>query len=649
MKMIHLLKWNMVKWGGFLFCLALHLPTYSQQAAIDSLEARLEAPGLSTEDRIQVLHRLMNAFPYERLDTAIIIGQLALDLADSSNKAKEKGEILSDIGRLYITKRDHQSALEYYESALVVFESIGSEENKCKVLSRIGVANFFRDDLPAALDYYYRSLKIAERINSESMISSLNTNLGIIWGDLEEFQKADSCYKTALKIFVAKKQWQYCLNVAVNRSINYRYWGKYEQAIDLADTLTFFAEKVGSKYGYGIAAYTEGFALIKSSDVHLGIKKMRQARGYFKELNANYEYLCTLADEAQGFIALKRFSDARDQIVQVIEEIELEEDSELAYEAYATLTEAYLELGECEKVPHTLEMKAHWEEKALDEQKRKHLTLLQIEYETEKKEQEIKNLTQQAEIQSLRLSKKNNQIILGGSGVLLVFIISILLYRQQYTKKQRLSVELEQRFLRSQLNPHFVFNSMAAIQNFLLQSDGEKASDYMGVFGTLMRQILENSRCDFISLKEEISMLHRYLDLQKLRFTKNLTYKIVIDDRLNPQYSGVPPMFAQPFIENALEHGLFRKDAETNSVEVHFLYVDEQNIRLEVVDNGVGHSAEESVTAHHSLATKINKERLQAFGKGTFNAENLKNEQLDVIGYKVSLCLPTRLVTARAL
>ncbi|MEO1254964.1 MAG: histidine kinase, partial [Bacteroidota bacterium] len=212
------------------------------------------------------------------------------------------------------------------------------------------------------------------------------------------------------------------------------------------------------------------------------------------------------------------------------------------------------------------------------------------------------------------------------------------------------SSELEQRFLRSQLNPHFIFNSMGAIQQYLLTESAEKASDYMSVFSKLMRQILENSREDFITLEEEVSMLKNYLELQKLRFQNNFEYTIEIDESLDSAYDGIPPMFAQPFIENALEHGLFKRDQ--NTIKIKFLKVSDELIQLEIMDNGIGVSETiAKTTKHQSLATKITNERLekmQVTYKTTISlqAENIKNDSGEIEGYHIRLSLPSKLVAA---
>ncbi|MEO1254912.1 MAG: histidine kinase, partial [Bacteroidota bacterium] len=316
---------------------------------------------------------------------------------------------------------------------------------------------------------------------------------------------------------------------------------------------------------------------------------------------------------------------------------------------YNSLKDLYETNGKYQKALHYHELRSHLRDSLYTAENKEKLFELETKYETERKEQEISSLKQAAEIQSLALTKKNNQIIIGG---LLAFVLAgaaFVYNRQRKIKQAKASLELEQRFLRSQLNPHFIFNSMKTIQQYLLTESSEKASDYMSVFSKLMRQILENSREEFITLEEEVSMLNNYLELQKLRFQNNFEYTIEIDESLDIAYNGIPPMFAQPFIENALEHGLFKKNE--NTIAIRLFKVSDELIRLEIMDTGIGVTEQLTSTDHKSLATKITNERLEKMRvsyKGEFSVttENVENASGEIQGYKVSLSLPSKLVAA---
>ncbi|MEL6987931.1 MAG: histidine kinase, partial [Bacteroidota bacterium] len=147
--------------------------------------------------------------------------------------------------------------------------------------------------------------------------------------------------------------------------------------------------------------------------------------------------------------------------------------------------------------------------------------------------------------------------------------------------------ELEMKSLRSQMNPHFMFNSLNSINNFIVKNDQENASDYLTSFARLMRIILENSRHDWVSLDSELNALRLYIGMEKLRFEKQFNYHEYIDPVIDLKATLIPPMLIQPFIENAIWHGLLPKKSESSNLKLSFLNEQDQLIVL-VDDDGIG-------------------------------------------------------------
>jgi sensor histidine kinase YesM len=198
------------------------------------------------------------------------------------------------------------------------------------------------------------------------------------------------------------------------------------------------------------------------------------------------------------------------------------------------------------------------------------------------------------------------------------------------------------------MNPHFIFNSLTSIQNYLFENEPQKTATYLAKFAKLMRQILENSRADFIPLEKEIQTLENYLQLQQMRFGDKLTYQINVSPEINPEDVQIPPMFAQPFIENSLEHGILHRAGEG------FILIDfklENNLLvLEVEDNGVGLSQSKTLRSeikkeYKSLATQITQERLSLLRQKyqlplDFVIQELKNQVNEIAGTQVRVKLP---------
>jgi sensor histidine kinase YesM len=188
------------------------------------------------------------------------------------------------------------------------------------------------------------------------------------------------------------------------------------------------------------------------------------------------------------------------------------------------------------------------------------------------------------------------------------------LYRRKQLRFEKQQAELKQKLLRSQMNPHFMFNTLNAINQYIQTNKGLEASDYLAQYAKLMRQILENSAVEFVSLETEIEFLGNYLDMQQLRFEKSFTYTIEVDKSIDSEQFEIPPMIAQPFIENAIEHGV--RGMVGGEIRVHFSFIN-NTLTLTVSDNGKGFQATTQNIHHKSFALDITRERLNIAGNNT--------------------------------
>jgi len=201
----------------------------------------------------------------------------------------------------------------------------------------------------------------------------------------------------------------------------------------------------------------------------------------------------------------------------------------------------------------------------------------------------------------------------------IVFAVAIiyLIYSRERLKKRIL--RYEEQALLSQMNPHFVFNSLTAIQSYIFRNEPHTASKYLASFAKLTRLILEISRTELCSIEREITTLKLYLDLQKLRFENRFEYTITVDQNIDPNSTFIPPMLAQPLIENAIEHGLNAIDW-LGKIDIRYTFVKPNLLLVEVEDNGIGiDKSNESQTRngkqYKSLATEITRERIKNLKK----------------------------------
>jgi len=181
------------------------------------------------------------------------------------------------------------------------------------------------------------------------------------------------------------------------------------------------------------------------------------------------------------------------------------------------------------------------------------------------------------------------------------------------------------------MNPHFIFNSLTSIQNFILDEEADKASKYLSLFSKLVRNILDSSTEEHVTLQEEIQTIENYLELQKIRFHDKFDYTIDVDEAIHPENIVIPPMLAQPFIENSIEHGIKHRKTK-GDIFIRFR-LKKGSIVFEVEDNGVGREKAKDILFHQnkehkSLATAITLERIRVLNKRRRHKIALRIEDL---------------------
>lgn len=182
--------------------------------------------------------------------------------------------------------------------------------------------------------------------------------------------------------------------------------------------------------------------------------------------------------------------------------------------------------------------------------------------------------------------------------------------------------------LRSQMNPHFIFNALNTIQGFVYSNDKKSASGYLGKFSQLIRKILDSSNKKTITLSEEIEILQLYTDIEKARYGENFKVTITIDPALDQEFILIPPMLIQPYVENSIKHGVFHKQGDKNLMIKISRAEDPEVIEVVIDDNGIGRERSmeinKSRVAHHSFATAANEKRIDLINQTIDKKTKLK-------------------------
>jgi hypothetical protein len=316
--------------------------------------------------------------------------------------------------------------------------------------------------------------------------------------------------------------------------------------------------------------------------------------------------------------------------------------------AYDNLYRYYLHQNDAEKALEYLQYKLPYLDSVRITAKETALYRIQAQFENERLEQQVSNLARDNETKAFQLQRNQLALALVGAISLLVVAVGVFYFRQSRINALHEKLLVEQRLFRSQMNPHFIFNSLSIVQNFIVKHDDAKASIYLSRFSELVRSILNNSSQEQITLEEELATIGNYLALQKVRFSDQFDYELEVDHSLDPESTFIPPMLTQPFIENAIEHGIRNLGSKG---KIHIRFIRRNDIlMLEIEDNGIGREKAQELLQqrdkyHKSMATAITMERIRVLNrklkrKITLEVIDLKDAEGLAKGTKVVFWVP---------
>ena len=543
-------------------------------------------------------------------DRALIFYNEALDLAKLSTDTSWIASCQINIGNVYKEKGFLNIAQKYFLEALKIMESLGQKRRIAACYQNIGDIYHQQRDYQKALEYFTKSLNLAKNTNDKVRELTVYLNIGAVYLQTKQYQTA--------RIFL-------------------------EKALFLYDETGYQHEKDNCYLLLGKSWFYENdFELaISSYEKALHISKIKQDKSSIAEIEGNL---------AKVYFQLKNYNKALELYKSSLEAAQSIGLLELKIEVSSNLSQLYEVLGQPNLAFQFYKNFSQLKDSLFNAEKYKAIKEMEVKYESEKKQQQLDLLSEKNEIQQLKLSRRNRLMFALIAGIVLLILIGYLLRSQSILKSRQKEIELEQRLLRSQMNPHFIFNSLIAIQSYIYKKDPIIAGDYLARFAELVRLILENSRVEFVSLKKEVEAIKVYLELQELRFENKFDYTLQVPEHLNPENTMVPPMFAQPFIENAIEHGLRHKTTKGH-LEITYVINNKSCAEISIRDNGIGRdkAAEtEKKKEHQSLALNITKDRLRVLSKKykyefTLELTDLTNNKNDEPGTKVNILIPYKM------
>ncbi len=551
------------------------------------------------------------------------------------------------LGSIAMQKGDLNQALDYYFLALKPLTALKHKRGMAMVMSGIALTYSDKGDYPKAKSYTFQAMKLQEELKDSLGIATSYNSLGMLMREEKDPTASGNYYNKALAIFTRMGDSIRMSQTLSNLGGLYKMQQNFDKALGYYDKSLKLVQDGYYKEGVANAYTNMGSVYLDMGKWDAALDAEFKALKIWEEMQDKEGTIPCLLNIGNVYHNQNKNKPAIDYVIRGI--ALSREIGALYYqkEGESLLSNIYLDLKNYEKAHEHYKTYIRIRDSLYNEEKTKDLLRTEMNYEFEKKETAAKQEQIKKEAVAAAVHKKQKIIIWAVSALfLLAIIIFVLIVRQNKFRAEQRSMQLEQQLLRSQMNPHFIFNSLIAIESFIYRNEPKEAGRYLSGFARLMRLILENSREEFVPLEKELSTLENYLKLQKLRYDDAFDYSINVEDNIDSAMIEIPPMLAQPFIENAIEHGLKGLDKKGNIIINFFLKNDD--LIFEVLDNGVGFETTKNLNhkgeGHRSLATSITQDRLKNLNKKNRNIrvmmEDMKDTDGNITGAKVTFVVP---------
>ncbi|HEX7411297.1 MAG TPA: histidine kinase [Bacteroidales bacterium] len=583
---------------------------------------------------------------------AVALVQKAIVIYNQGNERESVFNCLVKLSSIYQTLDNNDKVVETDLRAMHLAEEIGRAD--LQSLANASLSQFFikMNDKSNALIYASKAMllsKIAENSNSSGNACVAMANYMSKFGPQ---QSATSYYKLAIKYFAVNKLLYSIAGCYIQFGNHYLGMGE----LDSAQVCYFKALKLDKETN---DIMTQSSAYTSIAHLYQLENKLERALSFQqKALKLRQEYGnlsltgSSLSNIGTVYSILGNYPKALEYFHAGLKIAKQTGRTDYIKFNYQRIYELYISRRDYKKALKYNMLLSAVNDTILKNEARQKFAEINYLHEAGQKQQAIEFLSKENEIQKLKLKQTRYTIYVLGATILLFLIIVLLLYIQAKLNARHRQMDIEQKLLRSQMNPHFIFNALVAIQSFIYKKESAEAAKYLSSFARLIRLVLSNSREEFVTLKCEIDTLSNYLSLQKLRFENKFDYTMVVDPRLDTELINIPPMLAQPFVENAIEHGIFEMDTPGRIVVT--IQKKGNTILIEVNDNGIGREKDremrkKSDKPHESLATRITEERISSLNRKyswriSLHITDLFNENKEPAGTSVSLSIP--LITA---
>ena len=616
---------------------------------IDSLKRVLTVAKIDSA-KVNVYNAIAHAYRESNPDSTNFYAGKAQELA-------QKNQYVFGLANAYLNKGNAQIILSNYPEALQNFiksqqyfeqlSAANSEIDQARIKNGLarsyasaGVVYSEENNYSKALENYFKALKIYQETQQKGNISKAYNNIAIVYKSQNHPDQALSYLQKALQIQQETGEQSTAVTLA-NIGVIYFEKGDDAKAFEYYNKAKKFFALIDNKRGFALLQNYFGDYYSKQKNYDSAIRYYNESLQLYAEMDNTFGISLVNYSLAELYVAQKKYPEAlasAEKSLALAKEIGTLDQTK---ESEKLLSDIYTLMGNPAKAFEHYKAYIQIKESLQNDENTKKFVRAEMNFEYEKKEALFKE-------QNKRQQQLTLFLIVGG--LLLLVLIFVTYNRLQIKRRltlQKEVAEYEQKALHLQMNPHFVFNCLGSISSFIVQNGTDSAIKYLSKFSKLMRLTLEYSKGSLIPLDKEIEGLQNYLELEQLRFNKKFEFAITSSPDLEDDVA-LPPLLIQPFVENAILHGMVPKE-ENGTIAVHFELNNNQLV-CTITDDGIGISKsktlkENSVTAHQSMALEITKKRLEMMQVSTAQTAKVTIEEIltatgESAGTKVVISLP---------
>ena len=573
--------------------------------------------------------------------------QQALQEAIKNKNHLAEGEAYYLLGNINSNAQQYDLAVGYYKKSKQAFNKVGNNEGLYKVTQALANAYKNNKEYNIALQEYASFLSLARRYsNVDDQITSLQARASIYQAlgnselALAELDQAENLAldgkKVNPKLSNVKLQRGEVLESQAKDEEAYQ---QYQESGEVAKSLNdkqgvinsnFVQSKYLNKRGRrkeGLNKQKENLSLLQEERNEESIEAEEEVLNEYNKPSFKVEETKTNIEIAKNYIEL----DSNEQAIEHLKTaIDLSNKLGALVErkdAYGYLSEAYFKAGDYDSALVNYRNYVSLVDSLYKLKEADILASLDLNNELSSRLQRINSLEKDHKLQEKAIEllesqrqaeearNKQLKVVIYSLVIGLVLLLLLIYFMFKNAKQKKVTNQLlALKSLRTQMNPHFIFNALNSVNNFISQNDERSANKYLSDFSRLMRLVLENSEHDFISLNNEIEILKLYIALEHSRFSEKFDYQLEIDSNLDTDKYEIPPMIVQPYIENAVWHGLRYLE---NKGELSISMKEENDVLIiQITDNGIGRKQSQAMKTKNqkssrSTAMKNIAERLQ--------------------------------------